>query len=131
MGSVYMNKKGFTLIELMAAIIIMALLTIVVTVNLSKTQQKSEQKRIAQFKQQVEDAACTFIDLTINRSVKDDPAVCPSSSRCVVTFDMLVNDGLLSSDLVNPNTGNKAINDNISVKITWSSGVKTCAIQGV
>ena len=126
-----MNKKGFTLVELMAAIIIMAILTIVVTVNLSKTQEKSENKRIAQFKQQVEDAACTYIDLTINRSVRDNPSICPSVSRCIVTYDLLVSDGLLSADLTNPASGNKAIDDNISVKITWTNGVKECKIQGV
>jgi len=132
-----MNKKGFTFIELLGAIVIMIIMAVIVTVNFSKMQTKRENKRLEEFKNRVQDSACVYIDLSSNEHLKNNNTVCPKTSEgtidyCTIKFIDLVNDGLVSENLVNPKTGNKAITENITVKITWSgNSVKKCTIQGV
>ena len=132
-----MNKKGFTFVELLAAIIIMIVIATIVTVNFSKMQTKRETKQFDEFKKRIQDSACVYIDLAANINLRNNNSVCKKDTNgnveyCTITIKALVDDGLVSENLVNPKTGNKAVNENITVKITWgTNSVKTCTIQGV
>ena len=121
-----MNKKAFTLMELVAAVIIITIITITVTISMKNAYRKSEDKKYAEFKRELEQAACTYIDLTENRDVK---ASCFSSGVCNVTVKKLVLSGLIGEDLINPSTDEK-VNQNLVVRVSWDSdSAKTCELQ--
>ncbi len=119
-----MKKNGFTLIELIAAITIMIIISVIVTVNLSKISKNNETKRYNEFKQQVADAACIYIDLGRNRTFKES-----CYSNCTVNVSTLVSEGLISSDLINPKT-EEAVDQSLTVSVSWNNeGVKTCTLN--
>lgn len=119
-----MNNKGFTLIELIAAITIMIIISVIVTVNLSKIGEKNEEKRYNEFKQQVADAACVYIDLSKNSATKQS-----CYNNCTVNVSDLITDGLVSEDLINPKTDTK-IDTSLTVSVRWNNeGVKTCTLN--
>lgn len=118
-----MRRNGFTLIELIAAIAIMVVISVIVTVNLSNISKNNETKRYNEFKQQVADAACVYIDLSQNRTIKSS-----CYSNCIVNVGTLVTEGLITSDLINPKT-EEAIDQTLNVSVTWNNeGVKTCTL---
>lgn len=127
-----MNKKGFTLVELLATLVILGIvvsLTIVgMNINLNNTKKKTEEVFIGTIK----DALKMYLDsdartleynssstsvCTIDKALKDNVKVYKTSS--VVTLDTIINSKyspLLNEDLVNPN--NEAnCNINASVDI--------------
>lgn len=119
-----MKKNGFTLIELIAAITIMIIISVIVTVNLSKISKNNETKRYNEFKQQVADAACIYIDLGRNRTLKES-----CYSNCTVSVSTLVSEGLISSDLINPKT-EEAVDQSLTVSVSWNNeGVKACTLN--
>lgn len=120
-----MNKNGFTIVELIAVVAIMIVISIIVTVNLTNLSRKSDDKRYNEFKRQVQDAACVYIDLTSHRAEKNS---CYSSG-CTVTVQNIINEGLISKDLVNPKT-DEVVDPTLTVSISWSTaGVKTCTLN--
>lgn len=120
------NNKGFTLIELIASIGLMILIATIVTVNLNHMKEKREQSKITEFKTKVQDAACVFIDLTVNKVKKSN-----CYPNCTVSVDDLIKDGMISDDLINPKT-NQAINPSLQISVSWdSNGKKTCTLSGV
>ena len=119
-----MNNKGFTLIELIAAITIMIIISVIVTVNLSKISDKNAEKRYKEYKQQIADAACIYIDLGKNRSTKES-----CYRNCTVSVSDLIEEGLISSDLVNPKT-DTVIDSSLTVSVSWDNeGVKSCTLN--
>jgi len=119
-----MNNKGFTLIELIAAITIMIIISVIVTVNLSKISDNNEEKRYSEFKQQVADAACIYIDLSKNRSYKEG-----CYNNCTVNVNDLISEGMVSSDLINPKT-DEPIDSSLTVSVVWDNdGVKSCTLN--
>ena len=123
-----MNNKGFTLIELIAAISIMIIISIVVTVNLNKTVKNKDDKRYQDFIRQVNDAACVYIDLYEKKSVKDS-----CYPNCTVSVGTLISEGLIPDNLKNPKT-DEVIDSSLNVSVTWSTvngqlGVKTCNLN--
>lgn len=57
------NRKGFTLIELMITIAIIATISVVVGVNIMQTLNSQKRKDDEQFAKTLEDAACTYADV--------------------------------------------------------------------
>ncbi|MBR5662027.1 MAG: prepilin-type N-terminal cleavage/methylation domain-containing protein [Bacilli bacterium] len=118
-----MNKKGFTLIEIIAVIVIIALVTTIVILNFDNSLNKNNNKKEEAFVTDLEKAACVYIDLKDNAIFKN---TCYSLGTCTVTVDQLITNGILSSDMKDPST-NQNIDKNLTVSITWDSdGTKTC-----
>ena len=121
-----MIKKGFTLMELVAAVIIITIISITVTISLKNAYRKSEEKKYAEFKREVEQAACTYIDLTANRDIKSS---CFPLGSCSVTVNKLISSGLIGEDLIDPSTDEK-VNQNLIVNISWDAdSAKKCTLQ--
>ena len=55
-------NKGFTLVELLAVLFILSVITIVAVPNVITTNQKSKEKDIAEFKKTVENAAEVYVE---------------------------------------------------------------------
>lgn len=119
-------KKGFTLIEIIITIGLIALIGTVIVSNLSATYTKNQDEQYENFKKTLENAACTYIDLNMNKTLKKN---CQNSGSCSVTVGSLLSEGLIEdSDLKNPKT-NEQISESKDIKITYSNKVKSCTYE--
>ena len=127
----HMNKKAFTLIEMIAAVIILSIIATIVTVSFKNVLTKNKEKRYAEFKRELEQAACVYIDLSVNKAYKD---TCYSSNKCNIKVKQLVDDGLISEKLKNPNT-DEVVDQNLIIEVKWTSNsqsgpkVKSCTLK--
>ncbi len=118
-----MNKKGFTLIELIVTIGLLCLLGAVIVTNLSSNLSSQQDTVYREFKRTLEEAACVFVDMNVGNTVR---STCKTSGSCQVTMSMLLDNGYIEeSDLIDPRE-EKAIALNKVVRITYPDGVKTC-----
>lgn len=118
-----MNKKGYTLVEIIAVIVIIALITTIVILNFDTSIGKNNNKKEEAFINDLEKAACVYIDLKENTAFKN---TCYSSGTCTVTVGQLVTSGILSSDMKDPST-NSNVDQQLAVSVTWDNeGTKTC-----
>ncbi len=119
-----MNKKGFTLTELILTIGLLAVLGVVIVSNMSGLLEKNKEDNYNNFVITIENAACTFIDLKAASNYVNI-SDCKSASGCLVDVDYLVQEGLLTDkQIVSPKT-----NENVGakkVKITYPDKKKTC-----
>ena len=121
------NKLGFTIIELLVVIILIAIITLASGIGLTQMLEREKGKEYDKFVNKLETAACSYADaLTYT----------PSSQRInSVSIETLINEGYLDKELVNPKTNDKLENDknvckNSRVTVTWSSnGLKTCKCE--
>ncbi len=132
-----MNRKGFTLIELIVVIAILGLIGVMVTVNLTKTMKKYSENDCQEFIESVQEAACTYAEIKFdedNDGIKE--VYCDRSSRdytksspCTITLGKLYADGLID-DEVNKCTGDKLnADDSKVINIYWENGTKICEFK--
>ena len=95
-------KKGFTLVELLAVIVIIGIITLVAVPNIVTTNKKSKENEYLEFKKTIENAAETYVETT--PEIKEN---LPSDGIKVKT---LIEVGLLNKGLENP-TDNKSIGE--------------------
>ena len=99
-----MNKKGFTLTELILTIGLLAVLGVVIVSNMSGLLEKNKEDNYNNFVITIENAACTFIDLKAASNYVNI-SDCKSASGCLVDVDYLVQEGLLTDkQIVSPKT---------------------------
>ena len=111
-----MKSKGFTLIELIITIALIAVISVTVGVSLNGLLSRQKDKKIAEYKKEIEAAACTYAE--INDITTDSE----------IGINLLIENGLLNKDLVNPNT-DKSIEEEKTNKVTVefdSEGIKKC-----
>ena len=138
------KKNGFTLVELLITIGLLSLLGVLIANNMVSIQSKQLQSNYENYKKQIADAACLYIESkditpnkiykfynestgTINESTgaitsKND---CISNGECYVKTKKLIDDGYLDKDLQNPATGRSVTNTEI-VRIQYIDGEKKC-----
>ena len=121
-----MSQKGFTLIELIATIALMVLMGIIIANNLNSLFSNREEEDIADFKSLLEDAACTYIDLS-DPQIKAKKATCKVSG-CTVTTSVLITNSLLDEELKNPYTGEQITGLEV-IKISYPNQEKTCVYE--
>lgn len=82
-----MSKKGFTLVELMATIGILAIMSLVIGVNITSILKSTKQNEEDFDKEQIEKAACVYYSSeNLNRN---------NSTNVNVTVKDLIDSGLL------------------------------------
>ncbi len=119
-------KKGFTLIEIIITIGLIALIGTVIVSNLSATYTKEQDEQYENFKKTLENAACTYIDLNMNKTLKQS---CQSSGSCTVLVDDILKEGLIEdNDLKDPQT-NQMISTSKRILITYENKVKKCTYE--
>ena len=112
-----MNKKGYTLIELLAVLSVMAIILLIAIPSITKQLSDIEENKYTQFKQNVYLAAESYINAypTNYEVLKMD-----GGTACI-NIASLIEDGWIKSSFSNPKT-NKAISLKSSVKVTNNSG---------
>ena len=105
-----MNKKGFTLVELLAVIVIMALLALITTTSITKIIGDSKTKLSTAQIDLIKSAAEIWGADNINKL--------PKVNECsYITLKDLINQGLVDSSIIDPKD-NKSISDNLKIKIS-------------
>ena len=113
-----MNKKGFTLVELLATIAILVLMSLIIGVNITSILKSTEDNEKEFDKNTIEKAACVFADSEVRQKVGFTGC---GGSNCTVNISLLVQAGLLNSDYSDIE---KYPNRNVSV--IYTDGEKTC-----
>lgn len=129
-----MNSKGFTLVELVVAIGLLALLGTIIASNMVGMQSRQLAANYEAYKEQLENAACFFLDskylsygdavykLGNEYVIKKEECM---ESECYISAVSLINYGFIDKDLENPATGLSVAGDEL-IKIYFDAGVKTC-----
>lgn len=103
-----MNRKGFTLIEIMVVLVILVSLTIGGIFGINQIQDKSKDKALKELYTKVETAADVY--LSMNEGYAIDLLNGKADEKCLKLYT-LQNEGLLSRDLVNPYTNERLDSD--------------------
>ncbi len=111
-----MNKKGFTLVELLCTITIMGFIATMVSVNIVNIFEEKEKASEISKNSIISEAACLYVDLDENKSLKEN---CKASS-CNITTEQLIKRGLLKESDV----------EKLEViNITYQNNEKICQIK--
>lgn len=92
-----MNKRGFTLIEILSSITIMALIATIASFNFVKIFDNEQEIGENNKDNIITTAACIYIELEENKNLKN---TCLKNG-CEITTDTLIESGLLKEDDVN------------------------------
>ena len=109
-----MNKKGFTLVELLATIAILVLMSVIIGVNITSILRSTEKNEDNFNKKQIEKAACVYVDSDELCPNKD----CDNS----VTIDVLIKSGLLDEETYGDIRTKK-------INVTRTDGLKKCTYE--
>lgn len=116
-----MNKKvkGFTLIEVLAVIAVMAAILLIAVPTITRQLSSIEEGKYNQFKQNLYLAAETYI----NSNRHSFPNLKTHNGSYCISVDTLIQSGWVKSSLKNPKTGkNISENNNSQVLVKNCSG---------
>lgn len=91
-----MNKLGFTLIEVLATITIMAIIATMVVINIPDMLRNSYAIKEDNNNSLIEEAACLYIELNKNKDLKENCL----NNGCDISVDDLIKEGLINDDIV-------------------------------
>ena len=113
-----MNKKGFTLIEVLLVIVLVATISVTVGVSMAGMQERQLNKEINNYNETLEEAGCVYAEM---KNITSDTEV---------TVETLINEGLISKNLKIPNTKKTIESDkNKIVVIKWGNNEKKCSLK--
>lgn len=121
-----MNKKGFTLIEILAVIGIIGILGVVVSISLTKMLKNTQESECTDFVQEIEEGACTYASLTKDVDGKKVPVCDRNLGKCEIRVKELYEKGFIKDD--KDKCCDKPLTESKIVTVTWdeTTGEKTC-----
>ncbi len=132
------NKKGFTLIELIATIVLITLSSTIIVINLQGSSSKEDKSLSEKNDQKIVDAACNAIDSLNAKSIvgKTREDCKKATNGCNITLDTLIKSGLIDAYTSYDETGKKIDSLNKTstyVNIKWVKEgeyyKKTCTLS--
>ena len=108
-----MNKKGFTLAELLAVIVIIAIISTIGYTSVSNSIEKSKEKSFEIAKKSIKEAAIQCYKEIDDKNIEIPNKNISSSNYLTIEVQDLINYGFLSNEknkLIEPKTGEE-IND--------------------
>ena len=106
-----MNKKGFTLVELMATVGLLAIMSIVIGVNITSILKSTKQNEEDFNKEQIEKAACVYYS---------SEELNPSGSKEEIFVRDLIESGLLDE------TYRNVENSKVTITVNDNDNEKKC-----
>ena len=120
------NNKGFTLVELLAVLVLLSAIMFVVIPSLSSSMERSKKKKLEANKKMLIAAAEMY--------VSDHRYVLQKYDRCYIIFDDLVEGGYATEDLIYSDSGDLTgvivydrINNSYSYDDGDLSGITGCS----
>ena len=110
-----MNKKGFTLVEVIVSLALLSLIGVAVGISLNKIFKNQEVKNYDEYVEKVKSSALLYANNTVDIINKLNS----NYSFTVVTIKELVDKGYINKNLTNPETKEK-INQNDLAKIYYN-----------
>lgn len=123
-----MNKKGFTLVELIAVIGLIAILAVIIGTNMVGLQGKQKEKNYNSFKEKLESATCLYMNKANNIDLKNKCQANNNSNACLVKIADLIRMSLIDEDIVDPRTNEEASKD-LVVKVRWENAEQICELE--
>lgn len=115
-----MNRKGYTLVELLAVLALMAAILIVAVPSIAKQFAGIEENNYTQFKQNIFLAAESYINSNPNAAAVVDLKN-TNGTICIPTID-LITGGWIKSSLSNPKTDKQLKEQESSIKVVNNNG---------
>ena len=96
------NKKGFTLVEILVSIGLLALLGSVIAISLNRVFKDNNEKHYNEYVEKIKSSAMLFVNNTVDiiNDLNDN-------SFKIITIGDLIDNGYVNDTLVNPNTDEK------------------------
>ena len=107
------NKKGFTLVELIAVIILLAAITLVSVPVIINTLRKNEQKEYEEFKNLILNAT----ELYVERNKGLYPELETIGGIIEINTENLINEGYLKDDLKNPEDASSVVSYKVVIEV--------------
>lgn len=129
-----MNKKGFTLIELLLVIALISITSTTASIGIKKIIDIKNNKEYKEYENQLKSAAGIIIELTKYEKVpltidKQTSKECKKDNKCLISSEILINEGLVDENLKNPLTKNKLKDEKNNIIITWIDGEKKIELE--
>ena len=110
-----MKKKGFTLIETLVVIALLAGLSVTIGLSFSNMMDKQRENEQKDYEKTIEDAACMYAE---KNNINGEYGV---------KVKTLIEEGLLNKNLINPNTKESVINyQENCIAIKYDKNERTC-----
>lgn len=126
-----MNRKGFTLIEVIVVIVIIVLLSLILIPNVMLFVSKNNKDMCYKLKDNIESAAKMYVNE--NKYELGFECVEPNNSK-EIKLSTLIDSGKISSPVINP-IDNSDISDSSGVKVivTYDCGTRnfTYEVKGI
>ena len=109
------NKKGFTLVEILVSIGLLALLGSVIAISLNRVFKDNNIKNYNEYVEKIKSSAMLYVNNTVDiiNDLND-------SSFKIITIGNLIDNGYLKDNIINPDT-NKKIDKNEKIKVSYDS----------
>ena len=109
------NRKGFTLVEVLVSIGLLALIGTVIGISLNKAFKDNNKNNYDEFVEKVKSAAMLYVNntVTIINDLNDN-------SFKIITIGDLIDNGYLNDNLVNPST-NEKVGKNEEIQVYYDS----------
>ena len=121
------DKKGFTLIELIVCIALLATLNIVIGYNIKTASKNSKSSRYKATMKEVFNAAYDFVDMSISTCNIN------SDEYCLITVEELVESSLLDKKIFDTKipiySDGRKFEKDTTLKVTKQNGEKTVTLE--
>ena len=110
-----MNKKGFTLVEILVSIGLLALLGSVIAISLNRVFKDNNVKNYNEYVEKIKSSAMLYVNNTVDiiNDLND-------SSFKIITIGNLIDNGYLKDNIINPDKG-ETPDKNDKIKVTYDS----------
>lgn len=123
-----MNRKGFTLIEVIVVIVIIVLLSLILIPNVMLFVSKNNKDMCYKLKDNIESAAKMYV----NENKYELGFNC-EGNPIEIGLSTLIDTGKISSPVINPVTNKPVSNDDVKVEVKYDCGTKnfTYKVSGI
>lgn len=125
---IVMNRKGFTLIEVIVVIVIIVLLSLILIPNVMLFVSKNNKDMCYKLKDNIESAAKMYV----NENKYELGFNC-EGNPIEIGLSTLIDTGKISSPVINPVTNQPVSNDDVKVEVKYDCGTKnfTYKVSGI
>lgn len=123
-----LNRKGFTLIEVIVVIVIIVLLSLILIPNVMLFVSKNNKDMCYKLKDNIESAAKMYV----NENKYELGFNC-EGNPIEIGLSTLIDTGKISSPVINPVTNKPVSNDDVKVEVRYVCGTKnfTYKVSGI